>query len=68
MPSHFFGHHDLPSNLAESRYPPDQRGLVEMKNPIKLSNKTSTAWSCAEDQILENKDLRNMILNMCNEW
>ena len=29
--------------------------LVEMKNPTRLSNKTSTARSCAEDQILENK-------------
>jgi len=28
---------------------------VEMKNPTRLSNKTSTARSCAEDQILENK-------------
>jgi len=28
-------------------------GLVEMKKPIGFSNKTSTASSCAEDQILE---------------
>jgi len=27
---------------------------VEMKNPTRLSNKTSIAWSYAEDQILEN--------------
>jgi len=40
---------------------------VEMKNPTRLSNKTSTAWSCVEDQILENKNLRNMILNICTE-
>jgi len=33
----------------------------------RLSNKASTAWSCAEDQILENKNLRNMILNICTE-
>jgi len=36
-----------------------------MKDPTRLSNKTSSAWSCAEDQILENKNLRNMILNIC---
>jgi len=46
--------------------PQDQRGLYEMKNPTRLSNKTSTAWSCAEDQILENKNLRE-ILNSCSE-
>ena len=40
---------------------------VEMKNPTRLSNKTSNAWSCAEDQILENKNLQNMILNICTE-
>jgi len=28
---------------------------AEMKKPTMLSNKNSTAWSCAEDQILENK-------------
>ena len=28
---------------------------VEIKNPTRLSNKTCTAWFCAEDQILENK-------------
>ena len=37
------------------------------KNPTRLSNKTNNAWSCAEDQILENSNLRNMILNICNE-
>ena len=37
------------------------------KNPTRLSNKTSNAWSCAEDQILENKNLRIMILNICTE-
>ena len=30
-------------------------GRLEMKTPTTLSNKTSTTWSCAEDQILENK-------------
>jgi len=38
-----------------------------MKNSTRLSNKTNNAWSCAEDQILENSNLRNMILNICNE-
>jgi len=33
----------------------------------RLSNKTSTAWSCAEDQIPKNKNLQNMILNFCTE-
>jgi len=59
---------DTPSKLVQLWYksfPPDQRGLVEMKNPTRLSNKTSNAWSCAEDQILENKNLRNMIFNIC---
>jgi len=40
---------------------------IEMKNPTILSNWTSNAWSCAEDQILENKNVRNMILNICTE-
>jgi len=30
-------------------------GQMEVKTPTRLSNKTITAWSCAEDQILENK-------------
>jgi len=49
---------DSPSKLVQLLYktfPPDHGGQVEMKNPTRLSNKTSTAWSCAEDQILENK-------------
>jgi len=61
---------DASSKLVQLWYktfPTDQRGLVEMKNPTRLSNKTSTAWSFAEDQILENKNLRNMILNICIE-
>ena len=61
---------DAPSKLVQLWYktiPNDQRGQVEMKKPTILSNKTSTAWSCAEDQILENKNLRNMSLNICTE-
>ena len=61
---------DAPSKLVQLWYkmfPPHQRGQVEIKKPTKLSAKTSTAWSCAEDQILENKNLRNMILNICIE-
>jgi len=49
---------DAPSKLVQLWYksfPPDQRGLVEMENPTRMSNKTSNASSCAEDQILENK-------------
>jgi len=37
---------DAPSELVQLWYktfPPDQRGLVEMKNPTRLSNETSTA-------------------------
>ena len=29
--------------------------LAEMKKPTMLSNKSSTAWSCAENQLFENK-------------
>jgi len=42
------------AQLWYKSFPPDQRGQAEMKKPTRLSNKTSTAWSCAEDQILEN--------------
>jgi len=62
---------DAPSNLVQLWYktfPPDQRGQVEMQKPTGLSNKISTAWSCAEVQIQENKNPRNMILNICTEW
>jgi len=48
---------DAPSKLVQLWYksfPTDQRGLVGMKDPTRLSNKTSNAWSCAEDQILGN--------------
>jgi len=58
------------SKLVHCQYksfPPDRFCQVEMKNPTRLSNKTSNAWSCAGDQILENKTLRNMILNICTE-
>jgi len=61
---------DAPSKLVQLWYktfPPDQRGQAEMKTPTRLSNKTSTAWSYAEDQILENKNLRKIILNLCTE-
>ena len=61
---------DAPSKLVQLWYKtftPDQRGQAEMKKSTRLSNKPSTAWSCAEDQILENKNLRNMILNICTE-
>jgi len=37
---------DSPSKLVQLRYkifPLDQRGLVEMKNPTRLSNKTTAA-------------------------
>ena len=37
---------DAPSKLVQLWYksfPPDQRGLVEMKNPTRLRNKTSNA-------------------------
>jgi len=61
---------DAPSKLVQLWYQtflPDQRGQVAMKTPTRLSNKTGTAQSCAEDQIPENKNLRNMILNFCTE-
>jgi len=61
---------DAPSKLVQLWYKtfaPDQRGQAEMKKPTRLSNKASTAWSCADDQILENKNPRNMILNICTE-
>jgi len=61
---------DAPSKLVQLWYrtfPPDQRGQVEMKKPTILSNKTSTARSCAEDQIRENENLRNKISNICAE-
>ena len=59
---------DAPLKLVQLWYksfPPDQRGLLEKKRSTRLSNKTSNVWSCAEDQILENKNLQNMILNIC---
>jgi len=42
-------------NLSGTK--PDNFGQVEMKKPTRFSNKTSTARSCAEDRILENKIL-----------
>jgi len=61
---------DAPSKMVQlwyTSFQPDQSGQVEMKKPARLSNKTSTARSCAEDQILDNKNLRNMILNIWTE-
>jgi len=58
---------DAPSQLVQLWYktfPPDQCDQVEIEKPTRLSNKTSTACSCAEDQILGNKNLQNMILNI----
>jgi len=40
---------DAPSVLVQlcyKKFPPDHDGLVEMNNPTRLSNKTSTALSC----------------------
>jgi len=63
-------HRNAFSKLVHRQYksfPSDRFCLVEMKNPTRLSNKTNNAWSCAEDQILENWILRNIILNVCTE-
>jgi len=38
---------------STKKFRPDRFGRVEMKTPTGLSNKTSTASSCAENQILE---------------
>jgi len=49
---------DASSKLVQLWYktfPQDQSGLIEMKNPTIFSNKTSTTWSCVEDQIMVNK-------------
>jgi len=40
---------------------------IEMKNPTILTNKSNIPLSCAEDQILHNKNFRRMILNICTE-
>jgi len=61
---------DAPSKLIQLWYktfPPDHGGQAETKNPTVLSNKTSTAWSCAEDQILENKIFGTGLKYICNE-
>jgi len=39
--------------------PPEHIGLVKMNDSTMLSNKTSTAQSCADDQILDHFILRN---------
>jgi len=49
---------DAPSELVQLWYKtflPDRFLSGEMKKPTMLSNKTSTAWFLAEDQILEDK-------------
>jgi len=49
---------DAPSKLVQlwhKTFPTDHDGLVEMKNPTRLSNKTSTPLSFSDHQILENK-------------
>jgi len=56
------------SKLVHRQYksfPPGRFCQVEIKNTTGLSNKPSTAQTCAEDQILVNKNLRNMILYIC---
>jgi len=47
--------HQTLVQLWYKTFPTDHDGRLEMKTPTRLANKTSTAWSCAEDQILENK-------------
>ena len=56
--------------LIQSQYksfPYDRFFHFEIQGTTGLSNKRSNAWSCAEDQILENKNLRNMILDICTQ-
>jgi len=58
------------SKLVHRQYksfPSDRFCQVEIQNTTGLSNKLSTAQSCAEDQILENKNIRNMILDICTQ-
>jgi len=43
-------------------FPPDHFGQAEMNVSNTLSNKSSTAWLCAEDQILDHSILRNRFL------
>jgi len=48
------------SELVQAWYkifPPDHFGQVEINDSTMLGNKTSTAYSCAEDQILQPKIL-----------
>jgi len=62
---------DAPSKLVQLWYksfPSDQRGQVEMKKPHRLSNKTSTAWSCADDEILENQGPTLAWYEDCASW
>ena len=48
-------------------FPHDGFCQYEIKKTTGLRNKHRTAYSCAEDQILENKNLRNMILDICTQ-
>jgi len=45
------------------KFLPDHIDLAEMNQPTGLSNKTITAWSYAEDQILEHLILFIFVLN-----
>ena len=49
-------------NSPEINSPRADFCLEEMKKPTMLSNKSSKAWSCAENQILE---IQKRILNSC---
>ena len=58
------------SKLVHRQYksfPSDRFCQLEIQKTTGLSNKPSTAYSCAEDQILENKNLRNKILDFCTQ-
>jgi len=57
---------ELVPNWFET-FPPNHFGRVEMIQPTRMSYKTSTAESCAEDQILETSDPPHKILNFCME-
>jgi len=51
---------DASSQLVQQWYKTfqsDHSGQIKMKEPTRLSNKTSIKGSYAEDQILENKNL-----------
>ena len=55
---------DAPTGLVQLWYktcPPGHDGRVEMKNPTRLSNKTSTAGSSGK------YNLRSRIFNICTQ-